>query len=68
MYSKVTHHTLNAWLMAILPCDLSLCVRLTPFSDIHISQGATCLRRGGIFKHFVANLLPSSSVKKMKIG
>jgi len=38
-----------------------------PFSDIHISQGsvATCLKRGGIFKHeFVANLLPSPLVKK----
>jgi len=38
-----------------------------PFSDIHISQGsvATCLRRGGIFKHeFVANLLLSPLVKK----
>ena len=37
------------------------------FSDIRISQGSvtTCLRRGGIFKHtFVANLLPSPSVKK----
>ena len=33
---------------------------------IHISQGsvATCLKRGGIFKHeFVANLLPSRLVK-----
>ena len=40
---------------------------MMPFSDVHISQGseATCLKRGGIFKHeFVANLLPSSLVKK----
>jgi len=39
------------------------------FSDIHISQGsvATCLKRGGIFKHqFVANLLPSLLVKKFE--
>ena len=38
---------------------------MMPFSDIHISQGsvATCLKRGGIFKHeFVANLLPSPLV------
>jgi len=38
-----------------------------PFFCIHISQGsvATCLKRGGIFKHeFVANLLPSRLVKK----
>jgi len=36
---------------------------------IHISQGsvATCLNRGGIFKHeFVANLLPSRLVKKFE--
>jgi len=35
--------------------------------DIHISQGsvATCLKRGGIFKHeFVENLLQSTIVKK----
>jgi len=42
------------------------------FFCIHISQGsvATCLKRGGIFKHeFVANLLPSRLVKKnLKIG
>ena len=40
---------------------------MMPFSDIHISQGsvATCLKHGGIFKHeFVANLLPSTLVKK----
>ena len=40
---------------------------MMPFSDIHISQGsvATCLKRGGKFKHeFVANLLPSQLVKK----
>ena len=42
------------------------------FSDIHISQGSqssaeTRLRRGGILKHkFVANLLPSPSVKKFE--
>ena len=38
-----------------------------PFFCIHISQGsvATCLKRGGIFKHeFVANFLPSPLVKK----
>jgi len=36
------------------------------FFCIHISQGsvATCLKRGGIFKHeLVANLLPSRVVK-----
>ena len=39
---------------------------MMPFSDIHISQGsvATCLKRGGIFKHeFVPNLLQSLIVK-----
>ena len=44
---------------------------MMPFSDIHISQGsvATCLKRGGIFKHeFVANLLQSDSEKILKIG
>ena len=38
-----------------------------PFFCIRISQGsvATCLKRGGIFKHvFIANLLPSRLVKK----
>ena len=57
--------------LAILPCDLSLItIHISDwrnFSDIHISQGsvATCLRLSGIFKHvFVANLLPSPSVKK----
>ena len=43
--------------------------RMMLFFDIHISQGsvATCLRRGGIFKHeFVANLLPSPLVKKFE--
>ena len=42
---------------------------MMPFSDIHISQGsvATCLKRGGIFKHeFVANLVPSPPVKKFE--
>jgi len=40
---------------------------MMPFFYIHILQGsvATCLKRGGIFKHeFVANLLPSRLVKK----
>jgi len=40
---------------------------MMPFSDIHISQGsvATCLNRGGIFKHeFVANVLRSQLVNK----
>ena len=40
---------------------------MMPFSDIQISQGsvATCLKRGGKFKHeFVANLLPSPLVKR----
>jgi len=40
---------------------------MMPFFCIHISEGsvATCLKRGGIFKHeFVANLLPSRLVKK----
>ena len=39
---------------------------MMPFFCIHISQGsvATCLKRGGIFKHaFVANLRPSRPVK-----
>jgi len=38
-------------------------------SDIHISQGsvATCLKRGGIFKHeFVANLLQGTLLKKFE--
>ena len=42
---------------------------MMPFADIHISQGsvATCLKRGGIFKHeFVANLLQSLIVKKFE--
>ena len=42
--------------------------RLSPFFDIHISQGSvvTYLSGGGIFKrYFVANLLPSPSVKKI---
>jgi len=54
---RLINHTLNAWLMAILPCYLSLITiyifHTDPiFSDIHISQGsvATCLRHGGIFK------------------
>ena len=40
---------------------------MVPFFCILISQGsvATCLKRGGIFKHeFVANLLPIRLVKK----
>ena len=40
---------------------------MMPFFCIHILQGsvATCLKRGGIFKHeFVANLLLSRLVKK----
>ena len=48
---------------------------MMPFSDIHISQGsvATCLKRGGIFKHeFVSNLVPSPPVKnfenRIKVG
>ena len=55
----------------ILPCDssiIAICIsEWCHFSDVHISQGsiATCLKRGGIFKHeFVANLLPSPLVKK----
>ena len=43
--------------------------RMMQFSDIYISQGsvATCLKRGGIFKHeFVANLLLSLLVKKFE--
>jgi len=42
---------------------------MMPFFCIHISQGsvATCLKRGGIFKHeFVANLLPSRLLKKIE--
>ena len=41
--------------------------RMMPFFCIHISQGsvATCLKRGGIFKHeFGANLLLSRLLKK----
>ena len=43
--------------------------RMMPFFCIRISQGsvATCLKRGGIFKHeFVANLLPSRLVKNFE--
>jgi len=65
MYSKVTHH---AWLYyLVIFINYNTYFRLTPFSDIHISQGsvATCLRHGEIFKlDFVANLPPSPSVKK----
>jgi len=58
--------------VAILPCDSSLIAIRRLFqndaiSDIHISQGsvATCLKRGGIFKHeFVANLLQGTLLKK----
>jgi len=57
---------------AILPCDLSLITihisHWRHFPDIRISRGsvATRLRRGEIFKHdFVANLLPSLSVKNV---
>jgi len=42
---------------------------MMPFFCIHILQGsvATCLKRGGIFKHeFVANLLPSRVVKNFE--
>ena len=42
---------------------------MMPFSGIHISQDsvATCLKRGGIFKHeFVVNLLPNLLVKKFE--
>ena len=69
MYSKVTYRTLNLGYTAlwfIINCNTYF--RMMPFSDIHISQGrvATCLKRGGIFKHeFVANLLPSPPVKKI---
>ena len=69
MCSKVTHHTLNpcyTTLWFIINCNM-YCRMMPFFSDIHISQGsvATCLRRGGIFKHeFVANLLPSQQLKK----
>ena len=41
---------------------------MMPFFCIHISQGsvATCLTRGGIFKHaVVANLVQSRLVKKI---
>ena len=40
-----------------------------PFFCIHISQGsvATCLKRGGIFKHeFIANLPVSRLVQKIE--
>jgi len=78
MCSNVTHRTLNSWLYYlvyttfwfIINCNTYF--RLMPFFCIHISQGsvATCLKRGGIFKHkFVANLLLSRLVKKiLKIG
>ena len=42
---------------------------MMPFFCIHILQDsvATCLKRGGIFKHeFVANLLPSRVVKNFE--
>ena len=42
---------------------------MMPFFYIHISQGgvATCLKRGGIFKHeFVANFLPSRLVTNVE--
>jgi len=42
---------------------------MMPFSDIHISQGSVAirLRCGGVFKrNFVANLLPSPSVKNFE--
>ena len=47
------------------------CCCVVPFFCIHILQGsvATCLKRGGIFKHeFVANLLLSRLVKKFENG
>ena len=70
MCSKVTHRSLNAWLYYLVIHDLSLItIHISDsFFDFYISQGsvATCLRRGGIFKHeFVVNLLPSPSVKKV---
>jgi len=59
--------------LAILLCDSSvIAIRISEwcnFYDIHISQSsaATCLKRGGIFKHqFAANLLASPLVKKIE--
>jgi len=57
----------------MLPCDLSLItIHISEWrysSDVHISLGSveTCLRRDGIFKNvFLANFLPSPSVKKFE--
>jgi len=47
---------------------LHLFLKNCDFLNTDISQGsvATCLRHGGIFKNdFVANLLPSPSMKKV---
>jgi len=62
---------INLKCVAILPCDLSLItIHISDwchFSDICISQVATCLRLGGIFRHefLLAHLLLSPSVKKV---
>jgi len=65
MCRKVSHHTLNAWIYYVV---IYTYLKLTPFFW-HIAQCsvATCLGRGGIFKHeFVSKLLPGPSMKKWK--
>ena len=67
MCSKVTHRYGYTTLWFIINCNTYF--RMMPFFCIHISQGsvATCLKRGGIFKHeFVANLLPSRTEKNFE--
>jgi len=54
--------------VCVRACVYNTYFRLSPFFDIHISQGSvvTYLSGGGIFeRYFVANLLPSPSVKKI---
>jgi len=74
MCSKITRHSLNAWLYYLViyhNIKLQYIFQTDAiFLTIHISQGsvATCfLRCGGIFKHeFIANLLTSLAVKKFE--
>jgi len=74
MCSKITCHSLNAWLYYLViyhNIKLQYIFQTDAiFLTIHISQGsvATCfLRCGGIFKHeFIANLLTSLAVKKFE--
>ena len=70
MSSKVTHHTLNAWLYYLVMYHLYIHISVCrQFSDIHISQGSavTYLRCGRKFiRDFVANLPLSLSVKEFQ--